>query len=163
MKMDIPFYSQHAVDVPIEWRDRACGIIALRMVIESKTGNILDPKVLIETGVMNGAYSPGIGWKHDGLVALAMKYGLPSYRKEFTDTTQGIEFIKLALDKGEIVISSIRIDGKKGTHLIVLVGFDEKGFYYHDSAKLDKSSGTNLFIREEEFARLWRKLAIFVG
>lgn len=167
MKSIVPFYSQYGEDVPDDWKPKTCGIMALRMAVESKIGGKLNAKELIETGVTNGAYITGIGWRHDGLVALAMKNGAQAYRKEFADVGEGLDFVKSAMQKEELVIVSIRVDNKRDTHLILLTNIGEengeKGFYYNDSAERTSASGQNLFLSEIEFTRVWRKLAIFVA
>ncbi len=163
MKLDIPFYSQHDSNVPEEWRHRACGVVSLRMALESKTGKVFEPKILIEKGVEEGAYIQGVGWKHDGLVRLANENGCEAYRKEFSDSAEGIEYLKQVFDKGEIPIVSVRFVDSKDSHLITLCGYTDEGFFYNDSAKMNETDGKGAFIKTEEFVQIWRKLAIFVG
>lgn len=160
--MPVPFYSQHAENVPEEWRRRACGVIALRMAL-AHFGVEVSPAELIEAGVASGAYHEGIGWRHDGLVALAQSHGVRASRKEFKHNSgEGIAYLHEAFAAGQVPVVSLRVDGMTDTHLVPLVAADENGFHYHDPA-LDVATGTNLFILDSEFLRRWRGLVIFIG
>ncbi len=160
--MPVPFYSQHAEDVPLEWRHRACGIIALRMAL-AHFGKEVSPTELIETGVATGAYDPKFGWRHDGLIALAQKWGVKAERKEFKkNLEEGSVYLRESLANGQVPIVSLRVEGITDTHLVALVGADANGFLYNDPA-LDATTGSHLAISNVDFLRRWRALAIFVG
>jgi Peptidase_C39 like family len=164
--MSLPFYSQKATDVPKDWQYRACGVASLRMAIEAKVGKAKNTEELINEGVKIGAYLPGIGWKHDGLITLAKNNGAQGYRKEFPDKAEGIEYLRQAIKRGEYPIVSVRVDGLADSHLVVLSEYGEqggtRGFFYNDPAKEDSKSGAHIFISLDEFTRLWRGLAVFI-
>jgi ABC-type bacteriocin/lantibiotic exporter with double-glycine peptidase domain len=160
--MSVPFYSQHAADVPEEWRRRACGVIALRMAL-AHFGKEVSPAELIEAGVAAGAYDPKFGWRHDGLVALAQAHGVEASRKEFKkNLDEGIAHLRAAVIAAQVPIVSLRVEGMTDTHLVALVGADTNGFFYNDPA-LDSATGQNIFVSNVEFSRRWRGLAIFIG
>lgn len=166
MQFDIPFYSQHDESIPEKWRKSGCGCTALKMALEYLVGEET-PSVseLIMEGASSGAYIDGIGWRHDGLVALAKTYGTNSYREEFkNDKNLGVESLKEKLEKGHTPIVSIARDHNDSStfHLVPLTGFDDNGFYYNDSSYDTKEEGKGLFVGLEDFLKLWRGLAIFV-
>lgn len=176
MKLNVPYYSQYSAEVPEDWQPRSCGIVALRMALAFVTHAAPTPQDLINEGVARGAYLSGIGWKHDGLVSLAEKYGARAHRREFkgrrgtwrlvmrvtgaVHARQGLSYLRRALKEGTVPIVSIRVEGSRDTHLVPLVGFDQHGFTYHEPAAED---GANRTMTTTEFLHAWRRLAIFVA
>lgn len=178
----LPFFSQHAEDVPEAWRPRACGVTALRMALARRAVEVSTVE-LVEEGVASDAYQEGIGWRHDGLVALAKRHGARAYRKEFRAHQKlphflaqpyeafmrgyGERILRRALSRGETPIVSLTVDGMADTHLVPLQGYGERegesGFFYNDPARPDAEHGENLFMSEREFRRRFRRLAIFVA
>jgi hypothetical protein len=183
MMLAVPFYSQYAPEVPVEWRRRACGIAALHMALAAKDASgAIRTDSLIEEGIASGAYVPGIGWKHDGLLALALAHGVPAYRKEFGTRKfprrfrtllspiahwfagNGVHILRKTLDRGAIPIVSLTT-GSTDTHLVVLTGYEKgnaAGFYYHDPAGEEKDN-KNRFMDGATFAKRWRQMALFIG
>ena len=86
-----------------------------------------------------------------------------AYRKEGINDTQELRNF---LDQGNPVVVSIsakrfseEFEGK--FHQIVLVGYDDKGFYYNDPDYQDEE-GKDLFVSIEDYKKYWRKMAIFI-
>ena len=75
MKIKVPYYSQYLDVINPEWQSRACGIVCLKMLLESRGVQTPSLDEMIEQGNMIGAYGES-GWKHNGLIALAYQYGI---------------------------------------------------------------------------------------
>lgn len=58
------------------WRDRACGIACVQMLLHAHIGKLLPAGHLVEEALALGAYRPGRGWIHAGLAGLLAQYGL---------------------------------------------------------------------------------------
>lgn len=187
--LDVPYYSQYQNVLEEKWRSRACGVACVKMIIKyfhSENDESID--ALIDEGVRIGGYKNDYGWDHESLVRLFRNRGIHSYREEFKsqvlkkgetkgvpsiyDTkmaNDGINKIKKMLEAKRPVIVSVDVnfDENKGTHLIVLTGFDYdesgiSGFMYNDP---ESKTGIkkNLFVDIDKFRKYWRRLAIFVG
>ena len=176
MRSNVPYYSQRTDVTDQAWQSRACGVACVAMVIVYRGGVIKSLDALIEEGREIGAYREGVGWMHDGLVALAGRHGLKLYREEFKDETvegeqhleQGIEKIVTALKQGRLVLVSVARGFEDATkpHLVLLTGTEGDegaitGFYYHDPDADTKEAGMNQFVPLEIFKRFWRRLVIF--
>lgn len=148
---------------------RACGIVALKMVLDFHRRDIPSIMELIETCSKAGGYGKS-GWFHDVLVSLAKSFGLESHRKEKMDTEDGTREIINSLREGNpVLISAVKyILGQTKFHMVVATGFEEKdgvltGIYYHDPEAIDKPKGQHVFVDTKTFKREWRKMAIFVS
>jgi hypothetical protein len=180
MKLNVPYYSQKIDVKDSEWKNRACGIVCLKMVLDftkPESKETLDIAELIKIGVEMGAYGPS-GWIHQGLVDIAAKSNLSIYRKEFKSDNFGEEqdmiddgvkkIIKSLMVGDPVLVSAVKkFKYKDKFHMVVLVGFegDEnnfKGFYYHDPDAGTVEEGEGLFISIEIFQKYWRKMAIFI-
>jgi flavin reductase (DIM6/NTAB) family NADH-FMN oxidoreductase RutF len=118
----------------VSWSCRGCGIAALRMAVDALCGANACPTQgdVIRTGVSMGAYRPGVGWIHQGLVELAGKYGV---RAE-TFRAAAPQQLAAWLREGRLCIVSVsphfsggerREDGtvqQKGGHLVALYGYE---------------------------------------
>lgn len=186
MRHEVPYFSQYDESIPEEWRDRSCGITALRMALGAALPGQTLPSVteLIEEGIESGAYIEGVGWRHDGLVKLAKQYGANAYRGEYRIRGQsrlpqflkaayehvlflkGLSTVHNVVSRGGVPIVSVTVPGKRDTHLIPLVGYGEEGgqtgFYYHEPAAEVGSGGEYRFMSIAEFHVRWRRLAIYV-
>lgn len=175
MKLKIPYYSQKIDVKNDEWKNRACGIVCLSMVLDFFDKNTLSLDELIELGVESGAYGKS-GWIHKGLIDIADKFGVVLESREFklsdnveTLREEGIKQITKALKEGTPVLVSVVKQFKYSDkfHMVVLVGFDGseenlKGFYYHDPDADSAEEGENLFVPIETFRKQWRRMAIFI-
>ncbi len=192
MKLDVPYYSQKKDIVLPTWRDRACGITALKMVLEfcaRKKHATAIPQIdtLIKEGEKIGAYTPPFGWSHEGLVRIAHNHGFPAHKEEWrsqvfdTFTSEmkknsheyalaemGVQKIFSFVKEGNPTIVSIARPPRADSHMVVLTGVEEdkktlNGFYYHDPEAVDKEKGKHIFVDIDTFKREWRKMAIFIN
>ena len=192
MTLDVPYYSQKLDVQRDEWKKRACGITALKMVLEyhARRSGATIPSIddLINEGVAIGGFVKE-GWVHDALVSIAHNHGFSGYREEFRSKAvdivknvvgmnfyegelaqKGVEKIIGTLANGTPVIVSVlgRFRGDGEYHMIVLTGFKGRqeaveGFYYHEPSEDIRKQGTHVFVPMEVFATYWRKMAIFIG
>lgn len=176
MKIPVPYYSQYLDVTDKEWQSRACSIVCLKMLLESKGVQTPSLDEMIAQGDAIGAHGES-GWKQDGIIALAKQYGGKLSRQEWrqSDTKtadelneEGIQFLIIELRLRNAVLASaikkfIEVDK---FHLVVLTGFEEKdgtvtGFYYHDSDTQVRGEGENLFVLIDTFRAKWRRMAIY--
>jgi len=178
MTIQLPYYSQQRDVGDPEWKDRACGVVCLKMVLDGLLRARVSVSELIGRGLEIGGYDFDIGWRHDGLVSLAKEYGLEMTRREYKSADarekeilfrQGVSDIVRSLAEKKPVLVSVlkRFRDTGGFHIVVLVGLktDEgvlKGFYYHDSDTRAGEAGEGLFVDMDTFEKRWRRLAIFV-
>lgn len=169
MKLDVPYYSQFLDVKDRYWMPRACGIVALKMVLDFYGKNIPTAMELIDTCSKAGGYGKS-GWFHDALISLAKNFEFEAYRKEKMGADGGTEEIINFLKEGKPVLISVvkYILGQTKFHMVVATGFEEKdgvlaGIYYHDPEATDKDKGQHIFVDINTFKREWRKMAIFVS
>ena len=176
MKIVAPYYSQYLDVVSAEWRPRACGIVCLKILLESRGVSLPLIDEMIEQGVAIGAYGEH-GWKHDGLVALAGHYGAKLNREEWRKSDvkteeelneDGIQFIisEIRAFRAVIVSAIKKFQESDKFHMVVLSGLEEKngevvGFYYHDPDAEGSDDGKNMFVPIDIFRKNWRRMAIF--
>jgi hypothetical protein len=175
--LEVPFYSQHMDVKDPAWKERACGAIALQMVLDYLGVETPTPDEFIKHGIAMGAHGQW-GWVHAGLVALASSFGVTLERKEFRSQddheaqellVEGVRELIASLEHDKpVLISAIKkwIEEKK-FHMMVLVGFETdegvlKGFYYHDPDTFTPEEGKNQFVPIETFKKYWRRMAIFI-
>ncbi len=137
MAFEIPLYSQF-LDVSLkDWRDRSCGIVALKMLMEFLGAETPNADTLIKEGIEAGAYIPNVGWKHQGLVDLAVQHGLRGERFDWSGRTPGeaLRNLKKLLASGPVLCSIHRdFDPERGGHLIVVTGMENRSVSYADPA-----------------------------
>lgn len=178
MKLTIPYYSQYLNVTDHEWQSRACGVVCLKMLLESKGVKTPSIDEMIKEGVTLKAYSEN-GWLHDGLITLGEKYGAKLYRKEFRkkdadqDTLEklnieGVYTIVGELKEGRpVIVSAIKnFEVRDKFHMVLVVGAEienevVKGFYYHDPDSYTESKGAYQFAPFTTFLDSWRRMAIF--
>lgn len=110
-----------------EWHRRSCGIAALKMVMEFLSPNASFPSLdaLIAEGVQKGAYLENKGWSHDGLVALARKYGFSAAGYDWTalSASQAFSYFLRCLSEYPLIASVTKeFSPSKANHLIVVRG-----------------------------------------
>ena len=170
----VPFYSQYDEGVPEEWRDRACGIVCLRMALASRSSSAFGAYDLIKEAETIEAYDPKTGWSHRVLVLIAHNHGIPAYQEEFRSrepraeeqlARHGVKKFKEELARGKTILASVPKGFKPegSPHLILLTGFGSNGFEYSDPAGTTAANGANLVISEDEFLKHWRRLCVIVG
>ena len=137
MKLDVPYYSQFLDIDDKYWMPRACGIVALKMVLDfylpaGKAGKKDIPPImeLINSCEKAGGYGKS-GWFHDALVSLAKSFGFESSRKEKMDTDIGTEEIVGHLKEGRpVLISAVKyILGQTKFHMVVVIGLKKKTMF----------------------------------
>ncbi len=175
--LQVPYYSQKIDVSDPHWKERACGILSLKMLLDFLGVKTSSPDESIQQGEIASAYGEW-GWTHAGLVSVASSYGVAMKRKEFRSQDsveaekllkEGINELVLSIEKGKpVLISAIKkwVEIKK-FHMMVLVGFemDEgvlKGFYCHDPDAYTPHEGKDQFVLIETFKKHWRRMAIFV-
>ncbi|MDO8572335.1 MAG: C39 family peptidase [bacterium] len=173
----VPYYSQKIDVSDPHWKDRACGILCLKMVLDFLGAKTPSSDEFVKGGMSAGAYGEW-GWTHAGLVSVASLFGVTMERKEFRShdsreakklLKEGINELVLSIEKEKpVLISAIKkwVETKK-FHMMIVVGFemDEgvlKGFYYHDPDAYTPREGKDQFVSIETFKKYWRRMAIFV-
>lgn len=162
MKLTVPYYSQF-IDVPDSfWMLRGCGAVSFAMIAEFygiKIPSIVD---FCNEAKDTGGYDMTNGWIHDYLVNKAKELGLKAERKEgLTDLDEIIS----SLESGNPIIVSVekRVLEQKRFHMLVLLGFDDTGFIYHEPESTDKEKGQYRVCTYDQFMEYWRGKAIFVS
>ena len=133
---------------------------------------IPDIDTLIQRGVEMNAFGEH-GWIHDQLVHLARNHGVHAYREEYRSFADllaqrliqgGLQKIIKTIEEGKPVIVSVEkgFEPSDKFHQVIIVGYENGAFLYHDP-ETPNDSGTYLSIPIENFLPHWRHLAIFVG
>lgn len=163
VKMDIPkvpFYSQFADISDPEWQKLGCGVASLAMLIEFYQPGIVNVNTLLKEGINAGAFIPGAGWSHRGLVLLAPKYGLEGATYDFSklDTSAALVQLEKFLKEGPVIASvHYKLDpGNPIPHLIVVNGIKGNEVYFNDPAST--SGGKTISI--QDFMKAWKKRLI---
>jgi len=176
MRLSVPYYSQYKDVTDSDWQPKACVVTCLKMALDFEAPNfnttipVLDE--LIQEGVDIKAFGKD-GWIHRGIVFLAHNHGVPAYQEEFRSMNGklaknlvAIGHAKLIkrLEEGKTVIVSVEkgFEVGGGFHQILLVGYENGNFLYHEPEEKDET-GAFMPVSEEKFLRFWRHLAIFVG
>jgi uncharacterized protein YvpB len=185
-KLDIPFYNQLSDMVPKEYQRQACAIISLKMLIEY-FGQKIDFLDLQNEGLFIKG-KENAGWNHEAIVRILRNHGILAYRQEFLAhiinlenktssisnytslfIQNGIEKIKTNINNELPVLASFvsgfsqdldkKISFNLEHHMVLISGFDEKGFFINDPLI---PNGKDFFIDFEHFIKYWRKFCIFV-
>lgn len=153
--IDLPFQSQNSDDVPKEWHHRACGIAAVKMLLDgyrtdddgrpstkNRKRDTLTMSDLINEGVALNGYTEH-GWLHDVLIKILNNHGVHAERREFRSSNpieqkalvdQGLRIIRQNLIEGRPVIASVSASFGQNihSHLIVLCGWERDLIYFYD-------------------------------
>jgi ABC-type bacteriocin/lantibiotic exporter with double-glycine peptidase domain len=162
MKLTVPYYSQFADIQDPFWMLRACGAACLKMVAELHGKETADLVSLCNEAKDRGGYDMQNGWVHDYLVMKAQELGLQAERKEgLTDTIDMVS----SLESGNPVIVSVekRVLEQTRFHMVVLVGYENGKFFYHEPESTDKEKGQYRMCDESTFMNYWRGKAIFIS
>ncbi|WP_317854930.1 C39 family peptidase [Chakrabartyella piscis] len=155
ISFEIPFYNQRITTENwqssgfsselegISWTERGCGIASLRMILDGfllaeNKPSCPNQGEMIEKGLAQEAYNPGIGWIHAGLAHMAEEFGISAvaYRgKTLTDVANELEqnhpcIISITPRfRGGLVNEETGNIYGKGGHLVVAYGctYDETG------------------------------------
>lgn len=169
MRHLIPFYSQHLDVSPKKWKNRSCGIVALKMVMDfwgmQRTRyRPIGFTDLIKKGVKNNAYIPKIGWRHKGLVRIAKQYGFSANNHDDAALSDGIAFRHLRehLFYGPVIASIHRnLNPKSHGHLVVISKIEKNDVYYSDPDSYTRRAVPRK-APKKKFIRGWKKRIITV-
>lgn len=131
-----------------------CGPASIQMALEEVVGfrvnqfSIRDEMRFIE----------GAGTRNIFMVRPFMRRGLDARVELFSD----LGHLKKYVDEGRVSIINIRFDSEKNSgHYVVVVGYNETGFFIHDpwpeewGVPVGRHSGANVYVRDEQLNRLW--------
>lgn len=106
-----------------------CGPTCLSMAVFYLTGNReCTPDAIAAYAVENGHYVTGVGTAWSLMTEYPQEFGLNVTQLRLNEDT-----LKAALDKGNILICSVRPgDFTSAGHFIVIYGYDENGFKIND-------------------------------
>ena len=162
MKLLVPYYSQFLDTSDAFWMLRACGAVSLKMVAEYHGITTPDISTLCIEARDRGGYDMVNGWVHDYIVTKAKEIGLDAERKEDLTTT---DEIVASLEKGNPVIVSVekRVLEQTRFHMLVIVGYGDGEFIYHEPESTDRERGAYRSCNTETFMEYWRGKAIFIS
>jgi hypothetical protein len=161
MKLSVPYYSQYLDVTDPFWMLRACGATCLKMVAEFHGVVMPEILALCNEARERGGYDMTNGWVHDYIVTKAKELGLHAERKEGLVTT---EEVVAALDAGNPVIVSVekRVLEQTRFHMVVVVGYSDGEFMYHEPESTDRERGALRSCSTDIFSQYWRGKAIFI-
>lgn len=161
MKLPVPYYSQYLDITDPFWMLRACGAASLKMVSEYHGVETPDMVTLCIEARERGGYDMVNGWIHDYLVMKAQEIGLRAERQEGLTET---ESIVRALEAGNPVIVSVekRVLEQTRFHMVVVVGYADGEFIYHEPESTDRERGAFRSCDTDTFMNYWRGKAIFI-
>ena len=141
MPYNVPLYSQISDISSVEWKQKGCGVADLAMIIEFYKPKTTTVQKVLEEAIASGAYQKDVGWKHEGLAALAEKHDLVGKTYDFSklDKDTAFDQFKYIIKEGPAIASIHRGFDPKSSfgHLIVITGFDNDLVYYNDPGKHD--------------------------
>ncbi len=167
-KLNVPYYSQRLDVKDPFWRPRSCGAVSIKMAMDflgrnKKNYKKVSTANLIKEGISYEAHSLKYGWFHDGLIKIAKNHGFgKSFRKEWPEEKRelSLRYITSTMEKNIPVLASFK--SKASGHLVLLVGFSDKGFFYHDPNSYSRTKGKFKFIATEKFLNIWKGRIIIV-
>ncbi|MCC6934114.1 MAG: C39 family peptidase [Candidatus Yanofskybacteria bacterium] len=159
---DVPFSSQYTDLGDHEWRARGCGITSLKMVMDfwhrvtgSRCATTVDE--LLARGRAIGAYIPGVGWSHRGLVNLAREYGYEGFNADHAeqapipkDAAEAWGLLLSELARGPVLASVYSgLDPHRGGgHIVVVTGFFDGLVALNDPEEMHEREGRRLIALE---------------
>ncbi len=188
MILDVPYSSQYKDTKKEDWKDKACGVTALKMVLDYYQQTNLSVDEFFQKGLDLNGYLQDVGWYHHSLVNIAQTLGYKGITRSWNIPNasltklvergfkesdikvmedqlleEGIFTLKKALkDNTPVIVSVPRNFKKDGSgHLVVVTGFDKNGFIINDPDDLEKS-GQKKSISFQDFKEVWTKRAIII-
>lgn len=161
MKLTVLYYSQFLDAGDAFWMLRACGAVSLKMVAEYHGITTPDIPTLCIEARDRGGYDMVNGWVHDYIVMKARELGLQADRKEGLTSADDIV---AALTAGNPVIVSVekRVLEQTRFHMIVVIGYGDGEFIYHEPESTDRERGAYRSCDTDTFMSYWRGKAIFI-
>lgn len=119
-----------SLDEALFWRDRACGIACVCMLINALTGRTERLGAMIAEGLSRKAYINGVGWSHAGLAGLLQAHGITATARALPNLQALINILN---EKGSVILSvtpGLKGGGRdndgqllpKGGHLVLAHG-----------------------------------------
>ena len=156
-------FSQHLDLSHDEYKLKGCGIASLGMLLGDKVTNLDE---LYHLGLDQGAYVPGIGWRHAGLANLAKHFGFKnSYNLDLAKESLEVALNKLKeeLAQGPVLASvwgKYEVGYPDG-HIVVLLSLTDEQAEVLDPAAKDHAD-IHQFIPAVTFITGWKKRLIVV-
>lgn len=156
-------FSQHLDLSHDEHKLKGCGIASLGMLLGDKITNLDE---LYHLGLDQGAYLPGVGWRHAGLANLAKHFGFKnSYNLDLAKESLDVALNKLKeeLKQGPVLASVFTNyePGHKEGHIVVLLSLTDDQAEVLDPAAKDHAD-IHQFIPTTKFINGWKKRLIVV-
>ena len=167
------FFNQYDSITKEGWKERSCAIcVALSLMYYFNKNETLTPDDLLQQGLSIKDYNSSIGWEHKVLLYLLRNNGYMAYAQEFVSYSNknpllySEKFIermfnkfKFKLEQNKPILISVKhIDGREGTHIVLLVGFENDSWFFYDS----ESTETPTKVSVETFRKIIRPFVIFV-
>lgn len=158
----VPEFSQHLDVKEKEWRNRACGIAALKMLLEYNNSDSPPIDELIKIGLEKDAYIQNIGWKHKELAEIARDFNLKSKNFDWANLTpeEAFENLESYFPENPVLASIHKdFDDKKGGHLIVLTGMEDDTIFYNEPYA-EKRQEIKQSVHKDKFMKGWKRRII---
>ncbi len=162
MPYSVPSFSQISDISSVSWKQKGCGVADVAMIVEFYKPNTTSVQKVLEEGIKSGAYVKNVGWSHQGLASLALKYGLVGKTVDLSveKNTTALKEFKEIVEEGPVIASIHRGFNPKSPngHLIVVTGFDDELVYYNDPGK---HYGIKT-VAMTDFVKGWKKKLIVI-
>ena len=156
---NVPFYSQRKHIPLVDWKNRGCGITALKMLLDfwhiknPRNKTVSFTKLIRER--TRGAFVKNIGWSHAGLVSISRNYGYDGFNKDLVPLKmkpqQAFEQLEKDLKYFPIIVSMWNNFGpvRQGGHLAVITGISGNRIYLNDPKETNKKSGCKVLSKKQ--------------
>jgi hypothetical protein len=158
----VPFSSQYTDLGHHEWRARGCGITALKMVMDywhtiDEANRTASLESVLGEGLRAGAYLPGIGWSHRGLVEIARHFGYDGFNVDAALNSSASKSAEQAwgmlcaeLEHGPVLASvfSGLNPARGGGHIITVTGFHDGLVFFNDPEEMSEREGRKIIAVE---------------
>lgn len=166
----VPCYSQFLDIKNKSWRSTACGVVALKMVLDYflRKNKRRAPAAdrLMAAGITSGAYGGAdMGWRHRGLAQMAAPLGLAGKNFDWWPKSPAEAYrLLVARLKTGPVIASIYKNFKPGSsgHLVVITGINNDIIFYNDPIAKNRQT-IKRKISVEKFLAGWKRRIIVVS
>jgi hypothetical protein len=168
MERTIPLYSQYLDVKSPEWRPRACGIVAAKMLIDffaPEQGANISLDTLCVKGMEKGAYTPNVGWRHKGLAEIIRSFGLRSANYDWIDLSpqEAYSLLRTHTNDGPFLASVHKhFNITHGGHLVVVVSIAGKTVHYLEPASHERGTISRT-VDLQTFLTGWKRRIITVS
>ncbi len=168
----VPFYSQYRDVTQPEWQSRACGITALKMLLDFWHARTTQNKTvsldeLLGSKKVTEAFMQNVGWSHKGLVSIAQDHSYEGFNKDLVamKATAKQAFAQLKKDSAYFpIMASVwnKFDpAKGGGHLVVVTGIKDGKVFINNPEAKNNTDGIRT-MSEAEFITGFKKRYIAV-